>query len=164
VAALRAVPAKEKRPWFGTSMSALSSATGRMMETWAHGRDIAETFPGDVRAREHLRPTDRLRHVAFIGYRTIAHGYESHGRRPPTAPFRVELTLLDGGLLAFGPEDAADRVRGPILDFCLLVTQRRHPADLALQATGDAAAEWLAVAQAFAGPPGAKREPRAATR
>ncbi|WP_432984771.1 TIGR03084 family metal-binding protein [Dactylosporangium sp. CA-233914] len=162
--ALLAVPVGEKRPWFGPAMSPLSCATGRIMETWAHGRDIAETFPGDERAREHLRPTQRLRQVAFIGYRTIAHGFESHGRDAPADPFRVELALSGGGLLIFGPPDAADRVTGPILDFCLLVTQRRHPADLALQATGDAANAWLGVAQAFAGPPGAGREPRTANR
>src|SRR5262249_39704645 len=37
----------EKLPWFGTAMSPLSSATGRLMETWAHGQDVAETFAGD---------------------------------------------------------------------------------------------------------------------
>jgi Wyosine base formation len=36
---------------------------------------------------------------------------------------------------AFGPAGATDRVVGPALDFCLLVTQRRHRTDLALVAT-----------------------------
>ncbi|MFI5906235.1 TIGR03084 family metal-binding protein [Dactylosporangium sp. NPDC051541] len=158
--ALKAVPNNEKRPWFGTAMSPVSSATGRMMETWAHGRDIADTFPDQ--SREYAQPTARLRHVAFIGYRTIGHGFESHGRPAPTEPFRVELIMPDREQLAFGPEAAGNRVTGPILDFCLLVTQRRHPADLALQASGDEANAWLTVAQAFAGPPGEKREPKAA--
>jgi hypothetical protein len=57
----------------------------------------------------------------------------------------------------FGPEDAAERLEGPALDFCLLVTQRRHPDDLALKTSGPVATEWLEVAQAFAGPPGEKR-------
>jgi hypothetical protein len=48
-------------------------------------------------------------------------------------------------------------VTGPALDFCLLVTQRRHRDDLALETTGDDAAHWLTIAQAFAGPPGAGR-------
>jgi uncharacterized protein (TIGR03084 family) len=134
-----------------------------MMETWAHGRDVAETFPGDGRARAHLRPTDRLRHVAHLGFRTIGHSFASHGRPAPAGPFRIELSTVDGALWTFGPDDAPDRVTGPALDFCLLVTQRRHPTDLALQATGDDAREWLTLAQAFAGPPGAGREPGAAT-
>jgi Mycothiol maleylpyruvate isomerase N-terminal domain len=41
----------------------------------------------------------------------------------------------------------------------LLVTQRRHLADAGLDIQGAAAAEWMAIAQAFAGPPGAGRAP-----
>ena len=61
------------------------------------------------------------------------------------------------------PEDAATRVTGPALDFCLLVTQRRHRADLALVVTGPVADEWLDVAQVFAGPPGDGRPPSGGT-
>ncbi|MEV4515010.1 TIGR03084 family metal-binding protein [Dactylosporangium sp. NPDC049525] len=152
-------PKDEKLPWFGTAMSPLSSATGRMMETWAHGQDVAETFPERADAQEHRRPTDRLRHVANLGFRTIGHSFLSHGKNPPAAPFRVELSTVDGAVWTFGPEEAPNRVVGPAEDFCLLVTQRRHPADLGLQATGDDAREWMTLAQAFAGPPGGKREP-----
>jgi hypothetical protein len=42
-----------------------------------------------------------------------------------------------------------------------LVTQRRNRADLAVVAIGPDADEWLDIAQAFAGPPGAGREPGA---
>jgi hypothetical protein len=48
-------------------------------------------------------------------------------------------------------------VRGSALDFCLLVTQRRHHADLDLRATGDDARRLLEIAQIFAGPPGPGR-------
>ncbi|CAM5236152.1 TIGR03084 family protein OS=Streptomyces glaucescens OX=1907 GN=SGLAU_15135 PE=4 SV=1 [Streptomyces glaucescens] len=58
---------------------------------------------------------------------------------------------------AYGPEDASQRVTGPALDFCLLVTQRANRADLALRAAGPDADRWLDIAQAFAGPPGAGR-------
>jgi len=163
--ALLDVPPGAKLPWFGTAMSPLSSATGRMMETWAHGQDVADTFADDSDlAREHRRPTDRLRHVVHLGHRTIGHSFASHGRPAPAGPFRVELSTVDGALWAHGPEDAPNRVTGPVLDFCLLVTQRRHHTDLALQTTGDEAREWLTLAQAFAGPPGTGREPRAAGR
>jgi uncharacterized protein (TIGR03084 family) len=57
----------------------------------------------------------------------------------------------------WGPEDAEDRVTGPALDFCLLVTQRRHRDDVDLKIEGPAAEEWLAIAQAFAGPAGPGR-------
>jgi uncharacterized protein (TIGR03084 family) len=162
--AVKQVPPGEKVPWFGTSMSPTSVLTGRLMETWAHGQDVADALIGDggeraAAVREARRPTARLRHVAYLGYRTMAHGFAAHGRRLPVAPVRVELTGPDGALWTFGPDDAANRVVGPALDLCLLVAQRRHRADLALQATGPVADEWLDVAQAFAGPPGPGREP-----
>jgi hypothetical protein len=52
-------------------------------------------------------------------------------------------------------------VTGPALDFCHVVAQRRHRADVALVATGPDADRWLDVAQAFAGPPGPGRAPSA---
>jgi len=153
--ALAAMPPGTKAPWFATPMSAASMATGRLMETWAHAQDVYESL-GLKRG-----PTDRQRHVAYLGYRTFGHSFAAHGRPVPDVPVRVELTEPD---LQLGPPDAANRVVGPALDFCLLVTQRRHRADLALQATGPVADEWLDVAQAFAGPPGGGRQPAGARR
>jgi uncharacterized protein (TIGR03084 family) len=75
----------------------------------------------------------------------------------PEVPVRVELVAPSGEIWAFGPEDAADVARGPAVDFCLAVTQRRHRDDLALEITGPVATEWLSIAQAFAGPPGPGR-------
>ena len=31
-------------PWFGPSMKALSMVTARIMETWAHGQDVAKAL------------------------------------------------------------------------------------------------------------------------
>jgi uncharacterized protein (TIGR03084 family) len=148
VDALAAVPSGLKLPWFGPPMGAVSMATARLMETWAHGQDVVDAL-GVVRA-----PTDRLRHIAHIGVRTRDFAYLLNGRPVPEAPVRVELVAPSGTVWAWGPEDATQHVAGPALDFCLLVTQRRHRDDLTLIASGDAADEWLGIAQAFAGPPG----------
>jgi uncharacterized protein (TIGR03084 family) len=155
--ALAAAPPGVKLPWYGTGMSPVSMATGRIMETWAHGQDVADAL-GVTRT-----PTARLRHIVHLGTRTLAHGFVAHGRPAPTAPVRIELIAPDQQRWVHGAADAADRVTGPALDFCLLVTQRRHRADLSLVATGPVADEWLDVAQAFAGPPGAGREPARVT-
>jgi uncharacterized protein (TIGR03084 family) len=144
-------------PWLATTMSPAAMVTARLMETWAHGQDVAEAL-----GVSHP-PTARLRHVAFLGVRTLGHSFGVHGRTPPTEPVRVELEAPDGDRWVYGPEDAANRVVGRALDFCLLVTRRRHRADLALLATGPVADEWLDVAQAFAGPPGSGRAPAAKT-
>jgi uncharacterized protein (TIGR03084 family) len=152
--ALTAVPAGGRILWYGTAMSAASMATARIMETWAHGQDVADAL-GQKRA-----PTARLRHVAFLGYRTIGHSFATRGLDVPTAPVALVLTAPDGSQWTYGDPSVENRVTGPALDLCLLVTQRRHPDDLALQATGPIAREWLTIAQAFAGPPGAGREPK----
>ena len=50
-------------------------------------------------------------------------------------------------------------MRGSALDFCLVVTQRRHPDDVRLDVQGPVAERWIGIAQAFAGPPGEGRLP-----
>lgn len=152
---LREAPAGTRIPWYGPPMSVASMATARLMETWAHGQDVADAL-GVART-----PTARLRHVARIGVRARNYAYAVRGITAPEEEFRVELAAPDGTLIAHGPEGAAQRVTGPLLDFCLLVTQRAHRADLAVTAEGREADQWLSIAQAFAGPPGPGRPPRA---
>jgi uncharacterized protein (TIGR03084 family) len=153
--ALTAADPTTKVPWFGPPMSPTSMATARLMETWAHGQDVADALGTQ-------RPvTDRIRHIAHIGVRTRDFAYLVRDQQPPTEPFRVELAGPSGDLWAWGPEDATQQVTGPALDFCLLVTQRRHRDDLAIVAVGADADAWLGIAQAFAGPPGEGRKPGA---
>ncbi|HEX5407571.1 MAG TPA: TIGR03084 family metal-binding protein [Pseudonocardiaceae bacterium] len=155
VDALRAVPRGQKLPWFGPPMSAASMATARLMETFGHGQDVLDAL------RISRVPTARLRHVAHIGVRTVGFAFAVHGLAAPEQPFRIELTGPAGDLWTWGADDATNRITAPALDFALLVTQRRHPADLRVTATGDQARQWVPIAQAFAGPPGAGRKPGA---
>lgn len=150
-AALRTVPDGRKLLWFGPPMSAPSMATARLMETWAHGLDIADALGVDV------SPTIRIKSIAHLGVRTRDFAFNVHHLTPPAEPFRVELTAPDGGLWTWGPEDAVQRVSGSALDFCYLVTQRRPLAELDIVGHGDDAQQWLTIAQAFAGPPGSGR-------
>ena len=149
--ALREVPDGRKLLWFGPPMSAASMATARMMETWAHGLDVADALNAPPSA------TARLKSIAHLGVRTRDYAYMVNGQKPPAEPFRVELTAPDDSLWTWGPEDATQRVTGPALDFCFLVTQRRPRAELDLTAEGADAEHWLGIAQAFAGPPGTGR-------
>lgn len=143
-----------RAPWFGPPMAMPTLLTARLMETWAHGEDVAEALGVERTA------TSRLRHIAHLGVRTRAYAYASRGLAVPSADVRVELTGPDGDTWAWGDEAASARVRGPAVDFCRVVTRRRHPSDTALVAEGDAAAEWLSIAQAFAGPAGKDPAPR----
>ncbi|WP_026917309.1 TIGR03084 family metal-binding protein [Gordonia shandongensis] len=149
--ALVAVEPGTKLTWFGPPMSAASMATARMMETWAHGLDVAD-------ALGLTRPEgDRIKNVVHLGVRTRDFAYLVNGLTAPEAEFRFEITAPSGVLWTWGPEDATDVVRGPAVDFCELVTQRRAPGDLDLEVIGDDAQQWVQIAQAFAGPPGTGR-------
>jgi uncharacterized protein (TIGR03084 family) len=133
--------------WYGPSMGAKSFLTARLMECWAHGQDVADAV-GVQR-----QPTDRLRHIAQLGFITRGWSYANRGLESPEGDVRLELTGPSGDVWSFGPDGAGDAVRGPAEDFCLVVTQRRHVDDTALEIAGAVAGDWLARAQAFAGPP-----------
>lgn len=144
--ALTDAPPDTAIPWFGPSMRPRSMATARLMETWAHGQDVADTL--GVRPE----PTERLRDICHLGVRTRDFAHVINDREAPDHPFRIELTGPHGDLWTWGEKDAPDTVAGTAEDFCLVVTQRREVEDTGLVATGEAAT-WLTFAQAFAGPP-----------
>ena len=143
-------------PWYGPPMGVLSFISARLMETWAHGQDVADAL-GHQR-----RPTDRLRHVAHLGVRARPFSYLVRGREVPPGRIEVVLTAPSGASWEWtaGSGDDAESVAtvtGSALEFCLVVTQRRNVADTALVIEGPLAVEWMSVAQAFAGPPGPGR-------
>ena len=145
-------------PWFGPPMGVLSFISARVMETWAHGLDVADAL--GVR-RE---PTERLRHVAHLGVRSRPFSYLVRGRDVPLGRIDVELTSPAGESWTWtvgtsGDGEPPSTVGGTALDFCLVVTQRRNVADTELVISGEPAADWMSVAQAFAGPPGRGRPP-----
>jgi uncharacterized protein (TIGR03084 family) len=153
LAAYRVADPKQRVEWYGPPMSPASKVTARIMETWAHGQDVADAL-GAMRA-----PTDRLRHVAHIGVGARRFSYVAHGLEVDETPVYVELVSPSGAIWTWGDASATDTVRGRALDFCLIVTQRRHRDDTDLDVRGVAANRWIDIAQAFAGPPGQGRSP-----
>ena len=154
IAALREIDGSGRLRWAGIEMSTRSFTTARLMEHWSHGLDIHDA------AGMPAPDTDRLENIARLGWMTRGYAYAAHQMTPPESTLRVELAAPSGATWAYGPEDAADRITGSAGDFCRVVTQRIHPSDTALVATGPHAAEFLSIAQAFAGPPGAGRPPK----
>jgi uncharacterized protein (TIGR03084 family) len=138
---------KDRLPWYGPSMSALSFATARLMETWAHGQDVVDA----VKATRP--PSDRLRHIAHLGYVTFGWSFMNRQMEVPQDPVRLELTSPSGVQWTWGPEEASNIVRGSAEGFCLVVTQRRHFQDTDLMVNGPTAEKWMSLAQCFAGPP-----------
>lgn len=152
-AAFASAPLDLRVPWYGPDMGVASALTARIMETWAHGQDIYDGLGVDHPV------TGAVRQVAEIGVRTLKHSFTSHKLDVPKCQVRVELRGPRDESWTWGDESCDDRVSGLAVEFCLVVTRRRHRADTDLRCAGVVADAWLDIAQAYAGPPGRGREP-----
>ncbi len=106
LAAASVIDPSARVPWYGPAMAARSFVTARLMETWAHGQDVADAVGVQRPA------TARLRHVAHIGVRARPFSYLVNGKPLPEQSVYVALTAPDGSLWEWG-EPAADRVTRP---------------------------------------------------
>ncbi len=148
---LRDAPEGYRVVWFGPEMGVLSFATARLMEVWAHGQDIYDLFGVE------RKPTGRVRHICDLGVRTFGWSFRNRGLEVSARP-DVRLTPPSGDEWDW-PGEGQGSVRGPALDFAMVVTQRRAFEDTALVAEGDAAKKWLEIAQCFAGAPQERAAP-----
>lgn len=153
---LSSVDPQARIPWFGPPMKSTSMATARLMETWAHGLDIADALG------VQSFPTDRIRHICHLGFATRAFAYLGRGMDLPEREVTLELVGPGGDSWTWGPLDAEQRITGTAWDFARVAVRRVHPSDTELLATGDDAQTWLGIVQAFAGPPGADLKPSGA--
>jgi uncharacterized protein (TIGR03084 family) len=145
--ALRGLGPKDRIAWIGPEIGARSMATGRLMETWTHSHDLADTFGVDY------PQTDRLRNIAHLGVVTREFSYVNRGLTPPADPVRVELTGPSGSIWAWGPDDASNRVVATAYEFCKVLTRRQRLVGSAVQAQGSLAVEWMEIAQPWIEPP-----------
>ena len=135
--------------WAGPDMSARSSITARLMETWSHSQALY-----DVLGQER-RDGDRIRAIAHLGAITYGWTFANRGEDPPGPPPLIRLTAPSGAIWEWNAETAAagEVIEGPATDFCQVVAQTRNIADVNLSVTGNAATAWMNHAQCFAGPP-----------
>ncbi len=145
--AFSAVAPKTRVDWAGLTMSARSSITARLMETWSHGQAIY-----DLMGIERMS-TDRIHGIAVLGVNTFGWTFKNRGLPAPGPTPYVALTAPSGAIWTFGDPTSPERVTGPAEAFCQVVSQTRHVADTPLAVTGKTAAAWMAMAQCFAGPP-----------
>ncbi|MDR0476356.1 MAG: TIGR03084 family protein [Desulfobulbaceae bacterium] len=144
---------KARIPWYGPEMSARSSATARLMEAWAHGQDLFDTF------NVKRKPTERLIHIAHLGVSTFAWSFLNRGLVIPSEKPYVELISPRGNLWKWNEPSICDYVQGEAEEFCLVVTQRRNVLDTSLLSSGSGAT-WMQIAQCFAGPASNPPAPR----
>lgn len=136
---------KTRLKWAGPSMSARSSITARLMETWAHGQEVYDAL-GAERVDE-----DRIRNIVVLGVNTYGWTYLVRKQEPPGPMPFVKLTAPSGETWAFGEDDGTNGIEGSATEFCQVVTQTRNVKDTQLKVTGPAAEDWMSKAQCFAG-------------
>ncbi|MEO1656451.1 MAG: TIGR03084 family metal-binding protein [Pseudomonadota bacterium] len=131
--------------WAGPPMSAESSITARLMETWAHAQAVYDA------AGLERQDSDRIKAIAELGVRTFGWTYKVRGRdKPESKPF-VRLTAPSGDTWTWNDERQDEVIEGSATEFCQVVTQTRNIADTDLRVTGPIATEWMGMAQCFAG-------------
>jgi uncharacterized protein (TIGR03084 family) len=141
------VDPKQRVPWAGPSMSARSSITARLMETWAHGQEVYDSL-GVERVN-----ADRIKNIAVLGVNTFGWTHITNKLPVPEQVPYVKLTAPSGEIWEFNDPDPDNMVEGSAEEFCQVVTQVRNVADTSLKTTGEVATKWMAIAQCFAGPP-----------
>ena len=138
---------KARLKWPGPDMSARSSITARLMETWAHGQEVYDHL-GVVRQN-----ADRIQNIVVLGVNTFGWTYATRGTTPPGPMPHLVLTAPSGATWTYGDPSETERIAGPAEAFCQVVTQTRNIADTRLQVTGAVATDWMSKAQCFAGAP-----------
>ena len=143
--AFDAVDPEQRVPWAGPPMSARSSVVARLMETWSHAQAIYDAL-GVERVN-----SDRVRSIAELGVRTYSWTFVNRQQQAPRPKPHVRLTAPSGAIWEWNEERADERVEGDAVEFCQVVTQSRNIADTGLAVTGENAAQWMSIAQCFAG-------------
>ncbi len=145
--AFAAADPKLRVKWVGPEMSALSSITARLMETWAHAQAIY-----DVLGVERL-DTDRIANIVRLGVNTWGFTWKNRRMEPPGPMPFLRLQAPSGVIWQYGEESESGMITGTATEFCQVVTQCRNIVDTVLEVNGEVAHQWMAVAQCFAGPP-----------
>lgn len=148
-ALLAACDPGRRLPWVVSDLPARTMATTRLSECWIHTHDVAGALGTTVPV------TDRLWHIARLGWRTIPYAFARAGSPSPAGPVAVRLLAPDGGQWDFGANQPpvtgpVTTVTGPALDFCLVAARRLHPARSTLTAEGPEADKVLALLRTYA--------------
>lgn len=142
LAALRAAAPEQRVPWAATPLKPRVLATTRLAEHWAHGLDITDPL------QLPFPDTDRLRHIAWLGHRTLPYAFAITGLEPHGV--RCELIGPSGDEWVLGPDEADSVIRGSAGEFCRVGAQRLRPEQTSLVCEGPYAADALRVLRNYA--------------
>lgn len=144
VNALSSMDLSTRVSWVAGDLSARTLATTRLAETWIHSGDIAEAL--DV----ELIPTDRLRLISRLAWRTLPYAFSSAGRTM-TGPVAFQLVSPSGEAWDFLPDEAAvTTIRGSAVELCAVAARRADPSSTSLTGEGPDVADVLALVRTYA--------------
>ncbi|MCU1448925.1 MAG: wyosine base formation [Acidimicrobiales bacterium] len=144
LARLRTADFHDRVTWVAGELSIRTLVTTRLAETWIHTGDVAAAF-GIAPA-----PTDRLRHIVRLAWRTVPYAFARAGREL-SGPVAFELVGPSGSSWDFVPEEAPrTTIRGDALELCLVAARRVEPADTTLRGDGPDAQSVLELVRTYA--------------
>jgi uncharacterized protein (TIGR03084 family) len=144
VDALDSMDLSKRVMWVTGELSARSMATTRLAETWIHSGDIASAV-----GRPQI-PSDRLRNIARLAWRTLPYAFSSAGRTM-TGPVAFRLTSPSGESWDLLPDEpAVTTISGPASDLCDVASRRVEASQTTLVGEGPDAEEVLALVRTYA--------------
>ena len=130
--------------WVAGDMSARTLATTRLTETWIHAGDVA----GAIGLA--LPPTDRLRLVARLAWRTLPYAFASAGRAM-TGPVAFRLVSPSGEAWDFEPDEpAVTTISGPAVELCAVAARRVEVSATSLHGEGPDGDSVLGLVRTYA--------------
>jgi uncharacterized protein (TIGR03084 family) len=125
-------------------LSVRTLAATRLAECWIHTGDIADAL--GVR----LEPTDRLRHIARLAWRTLPYAFDQSGT-VMHGPVALDLVGPNGDQWRFDPDEPAlTSIAGPAVEFCDVAARRVDPDATHLTGTGPDAEPVLRLVRTYA--------------
>lgn len=144
VRSLETVDARQRVVWVAGELSARTLATTRLAECWIHTGDVAEALEVSMPA------SDRLRHVAYLAWRTLPYAFARAGRELG-GPVAFELRGPDGTTWDYVPEsEPRTTIRGDAVELCLVAARRAEPAETSLVGAGPDAEAVLELVRTYA--------------
>jgi uncharacterized protein (TIGR03084 family) len=144
VEALDGMDLSKRVMWVTGELSARSMATTRLAETWIHSGDIASAV-GITQ-----QPTDRLRQIARLAWRTLPYAFTSTGRTM-TGPVAFRLTSPSGETWDLLPDEPAlTTISGLASDLCNVASRRVAASATTLVGKGPDADDVLALVRTYA--------------
>jgi uncharacterized protein (TIGR03084 family) len=130
--------------WVAGTLSIHTLVATRLSETWIHTTDVAEGLGVP------LAPTERLRHVARLAWRTLPYAFSRSGQEL-SGPVAFHLRGPSGDAWDFVPDEpASTTVSGAGAELCLVAARRLDPSQTSLRADGPDADAVLALVRTYA--------------